>query len=126
MPHDREIVGDEEVGEAELGLQVLEQVDDLRLNRDVECGDGLVAHDEARPKSERPRDADALPLPAGEFVRIAQRGRARKANEVEQFVDPLRGAPAAGRSRGSRKGSAMIWPTLIRGLREPKGSWKMI
>ena len=36
---------DEEVREVKLLLQVFEQVDDLRLNRYVERGDGLVADD---------------------------------------------------------------------------------
>ena len=33
---DAEVVGDDEVGEVELALQPLEQVDDLRLDGDVE------------------------------------------------------------------------------------------
>jgi hypothetical protein len=36
VAHDRQIVCDEEVGELELALEVLEQVDDLRLDGDVE------------------------------------------------------------------------------------------
>ena len=54
-------------------LQVREQVDDLRLDRDVERGDRLVADDEPRLDRERAGDADPLPLAAGEFVRIALR-----------------------------------------------------
>ena len=104
VTHDREIVRDEEVGEAELGLQVLEQVDDLRLDRDVERGDRLVADEKARPKGKRPRDADALALTAGEFVRVARGGRARKANEVEQFVD----APGAVLALADRDGSQRV------------------
>src|SRR3954471_2454921 len=65
-PDDSEIVGDEEVREPELLLQVLEQVEDLRLDRDVERRDGLVAHDQLRIQGECARDADALALPAGE------------------------------------------------------------
>ena len=56
---------------AELVLELLEQVDDLRLHRDVERAHRLVADDEIGLHRERPRDADALPLPAGELVRIA-------------------------------------------------------
>ena len=48
VPHDREVVRDEEIGELELRLQVFEQVDDLGLNRDVERRDRLVADDELR------------------------------------------------------------------------------
>ncbi len=46
VAHDREVVRDEEVGEVEVVLQVGEQVDDLRLDRDVERRDGLVADDQ--------------------------------------------------------------------------------
>jgi hypothetical protein len=41
-------VGDEEIGEAELGLQIEHQVEDLRLHGHVEGGDGLIGHDERR------------------------------------------------------------------------------
>jgi hypothetical protein len=47
----------------ELLLKVLQQVEDLGLDRDVERRDGLVADDEARAKRERSGDADPLPLP---------------------------------------------------------------
>ena len=67
--HDREVVGDEEVGQAELALEVLEQVDDLRLDGDVERGDRLVADDELRVQRQGSGDADALALAAGELVR---------------------------------------------------------
>jgi len=43
LAHHGEIMGDEEVGEAELGLQALEEVEDLRLDRDIEGRDRLVA-----------------------------------------------------------------------------------
>jgi hypothetical protein len=42
------IVRDEQVGQLELVLQVHQQVDDLRLDRDVERGDRLVADDQLR------------------------------------------------------------------------------
>jgi hypothetical protein len=48
VAHDVEVVGDEDVGEPELALQVLEEVEDLRLDGDVERGDRLVADDELR------------------------------------------------------------------------------
>ena len=46
VPHHREVVRDEDVGQPEVALQVGEQVDDLRLDGDVERGDRLVADDE--------------------------------------------------------------------------------
>ncbi|OIQ78794.1 hypothetical protein GALL_394900 [mine drainage metagenome] len=61
---DREIVADEEQREAELLLQVLQQVDDLRLDGDVEGRDRLVANDQFWLRRECPCDADTLALAA--------------------------------------------------------------
>ena len=70
---DAHVVGDEDIGQAQLALELLEQVEDLRLDRHVERGHRLVAHDEVRLEDERPGDADALALATGELVRIAPR-----------------------------------------------------
>ena len=67
-------------------LQIDEQVDDLRLDRDVERGERLVGDDEARLDGERARDADALALAAGELVRIARRDLGAQADDVEQLA----------------------------------------
>ena len=69
--HHAEIVRDEQIGEAELVLQVLQQVDHLRLDRHVERRDRLVADDQLGLERQRAGDADALALAAGEFVRVA-------------------------------------------------------
>ena len=66
-----EVVRDEDIGEVEPRLQVGEQRQDLRLDRDVERGYRLVEDDQLGPGGERAGDADALRLAAGEFVRIA-------------------------------------------------------
>src|SRR5438132_1550392 len=47
-------MGDEDVSEVELLLQVGEQVDHLRLDRDVEGRDGLVRDHELRPQRQSP------------------------------------------------------------------------
>src|SRR5215472_19260796 len=66
-----EVVADEEIGQAELLAERDEEVDDLRLDRDVERGDRLVADHKLRLDRERTGDAEALALPARELVRIA-------------------------------------------------------
>ena len=43
---DREVVAHEQVGQAEPLLKLAQQVQDLRLDRHVDGGDGLVEHDE--------------------------------------------------------------------------------
>ena len=82
---DREVVRNEDVGETQTLLQVLQQVDDLRLHRHIERRHRFVADDEPRLDRECARDADALALPAGELVRIALRVRACEADGGEQL-----------------------------------------
>ena len=118
VPHDGQIVRDEEVGDAELFLQLHEQVDHLGLDRDVEGRDGLVADDEPRLDGEGPGDADALPLAAGELVRIAVQEARIEADQVHQ----AHRLPACDRAESAGRkcciGSAMMLPTVIRGFSE--------
>jgi hypothetical protein len=71
VANDVEIVGDENERKPEFLAQLLEQIDDLRLDRGVERGDRLIGDDELRPHGERPGDAYALTLPAAQRVRQA-------------------------------------------------------
>jgi hypothetical protein len=84
--HHGEVVGDEQIGEAEAALQVLQQVDDLRLDRDIEGGDRLVAHDQVGIDGERAGDADPLALAARELVRIAPRLLGQQADDIEKLA----------------------------------------
>src|SRR4051812_3017857 len=88
-PDDGEVVGDEQVREPELLLQVLEQVEDLGLDRDVERRDGLVTHDQLRVQGQGAGDADALALPAGELVRVAIDEVGAEPDDVEQPLGGL-------------------------------------
>ncbi len=126
MADDGEVVRDEEVGEVEVLLERLEQVDDLRLDGDVERRDGLVADDEVGVERERAREADALALAARELVRVARARVGGQADDLEQLA--ARACPASRRLARpcTRSGSPTMRPTLWRGLREAKGSWKTI
>ena len=126
MPDDTEIVRDEQVGQAELVLNVLEQVDDLRLHGHVEGRHRLVGDDQLGPQRKCPGDPDTLALPAGELVRIAV-----VVLGLQARPDPAVPAPAASARRPlaspcSSIGSPMIWPTRLRGFSEANGSWKTI
>src|SRR5438445_8306075 len=57
---DREIMRDEQIGQTELALQILHQVEDLRLDRDVEGRSRFVADEEFRVRGKGARDRDAL------------------------------------------------------------------
>ncbi len=118
VPHDAEIVRDEEIGEAQLRLQVGEEVEDLRLDRDVERRDRLVGDDELRREHERAGDRDALALAAGEHVRIATVVLGPQADLRHHRP----GALCALRSVSFvliASGSSRIAPTFLRGLSEP-------
>ena len=124
MADDAEVVGDEDVGQSELVLQLVEQVDDLRLDRDVERGDRLVEQDQLRIDGQRPRDADPLALAAGELVREAAEVLGMQADPLEQLT-ALGSIPSLCTPR-SRSGVARIWPTRLRGFSDACGSWKTI
>jgi hypothetical protein len=61
---------DQQVADAELVLQVLQQIEHLGLHRDVQRAHWLVGHDQARARHQGAGDGDALTLPAGELVRV--------------------------------------------------------
>src|SRR5262245_66401484 len=71
---DGEIMADEEERKAELALQILQQVHDLRLDGNIERRDRLVAHDEIGFSRERARNGGALAPSAGALVRAAPPG----------------------------------------------------
>ena len=99
MLDDGQVVGDEQIRQAEFFLQVLQQVDDLRLNGHVQRRHRLVADDEIGVDRKRPSDADALPLTAAELVRIAaERGTALKPDDVQQLLHPLLPLRAVGQA----------------------------
>ena len=87
---------DEEEGQVELRLQVFHQVDDLRLDGDVEGRDRLVGNDEARVEDERAGDADALALAARELVRIAVDEVGIEPDHAHHLLHPLLRRLAAG------------------------------
>ena len=100
VAHEPQIVRDEEVGQLQPLLQIEQQVDDLRLNRDVERGDRLVGDDEGRVERQRARQADALALPAAELVRIAFEMRRVEADQARTAPPPARAARCGCRSDG--------------------------
>ena len=114
---DAQVVGDEQHREIEALADLVEQLEHLRLHRDVERRDRLVGDQHLRLHRERARDADALALAAGELVRVARRARRVEADQAHQLARAL----AAPRSRGMPKfiGPSMIAaPTVRRGLSE--------
>src|SRR5215510_12228214 len=88
VPHHRQIMRNEQVCQAQLLLQFLEQIDDLALNRDIEGGDRLVADDHIGIDGKRPGDAYPLSLTARQFMRIAQRHIGEQPDQLQQLGYP--------------------------------------
>lgn len=92
VPHDREVVGDEEVAQPQLGAQLLEEVDDASLDDgDVEGGGRLVEDEELRLERESPGDADGRPLPAGKVLRVAVGVRRLEPDEGHELAHSVLG-----------------------------------
>src|SRR6266849_7486280 len=87
--YDRKVVRNENVGEAKPVLKVAQQVQDLRTDRHIQRRYRLVADDQLRFDRQRPRNGDALALPAGKFVGIAAREARLQSDQPQQFLDAL-------------------------------------
>src|ERR1700682_147514 len=85
--HDREVVRDKDVSGAKPVLQVTQQVQNLRTDRDIQRRYRLVTDDEFRFDRERPSNGDALALAAGKFVRVAARKARLQPDQTQQFLD---------------------------------------
>ena len=75
---------------AELVAQAHQQLEDLRLDGDVERRGGLVGDQELRVAGERHRDHDPLAQPARELVRILREAPLRRADpdHAQQLEHP--------------------------------------
>jgi hypothetical protein len=87
MAHNAEVVTDEEVGEGSLIAQALEELQDLSLDGDIQGAHWLVCHNELRVDGQRARDADPLPLSAGELIRIPTRVTVTQSDSLQELVD---------------------------------------
>ena len=90
LPDHRQVVRDEQIGDVPFALQVAQQIEDAGLDAHVQRGDRLVQNQHLRLKRQRPGDADALPLPAGELGREPDGGVRVEAHGRQQLADPGR------------------------------------
>lgn len=68
MTDDTQVVRDHEQTELPVALEVEQQINDLCLNRDIQCGDGLVAEQQAGFSHQGAGDADTLCLATRKFM----------------------------------------------------------
>jgi hypothetical protein len=88
--HRGQVVGDEEIGEPELRLQVAQQVQDLGADGDVRRRDRLSEDHQAGRERERARDRDALSLASGELMRKELGPALGQAHQIDQPDRPPR------------------------------------
>ena len=122
-----EIVRDDDQRDVELARQILHQLEDLRLDGDVERGGRLVGDDELRIAGEPDRDHHALAHAAGELVRILLEP-ALGVGDADQLQQLERARARAGlvMPRWMNSGSMICSPIVRTGLSEVIGSWKII
>ena len=86
-------MGDHQDGRPELVRELLDELEDLRLDRHVERGGGLVREDQLRIAGEGDRDHHALAHPARELERVVAQALlgARDADLREQLDDAVAG-----------------------------------
>ena len=80
---ERQVMADEEDGDALLLLQFCQKFDDLFLHGDVERTRRLIADEDFRLKRQCACDADALPLPAAHIAGITLGKFCGKFDEVQ-------------------------------------------
>ena len=94
MLDDGKIVRNEQIGDPQLRLQICEQVDNLRLNTDIQRADRFIAYDERGFRREGARDPNPLSLAPAEFVRKPPQKLGLQPNSLQEigcFALPLRG-----------------------------------
>ncbi len=90
-----QVMGDEQIGEADLGLKSGQQVEDVGLDRHVEGGHHLVAQEQLRIDRHGPGDVDPLSLASRQFVRAPVGDRGWQPHRVESNLCDLSGATAS-------------------------------
>ena len=85
---DGQIVGDEQVAQVQVALQLHQQVENLRPDRDIQARNRLVQHNQIGPEGQGASNGNTLALSSAELVR-EERGRNRVQPHVfKQFAHP--------------------------------------
>ena len=128
LAHDAEIVGDQQHGHVELGLELEQQVEDLRLDGHVERRGRLVGDEQVGLVGERHGDHHPLPLAAGELMRIGVEAALGvvDADLVEQVEHARSRAALSDRPRWIFSTSPICCSMVCSGLSEVIGSWKIM
>ena len=111
----RQVVRDHDVGELVPALQLLQEIQDLGLDRHVQGRHRLVGHDQPGLERQRPGQPDALALAAGEFVRVELGRLGAQPDLAQQRTSTCSTRSAAVPMPWTTSGSRRIVPTRMRG-----------
>ena len=89
MRHYCEIMRNHHISQVMLGLQILQQIEDFGLHRNIQRRCWLIQQQGLRVWRKRTGNGDALALPARELMRIAKAKRRSKTDILQQLVDPV-------------------------------------
>ena len=87
--NDRQIVGDEDICQFKLLLQVIQQVQNPGLDRNIQGRGGFIQNQDSGLQRQRPGNDYPLALASREFMRIPVQVLATEANVLQQFGDPF-------------------------------------
>ncbi len=86
---------DQHVGQIALLLQGNQQIEDLRLDGNIQRAGGFIQHDDVRIRRERPGNGDALTLAAGKRMRQTVKIFRSNAHLLRQRLSQLATLPFA-------------------------------
>jgi len=89
MAHHRKIMGDEKVSQTSRLLQLLKEVDNLSLDRDIQSAHSFITYQQPRLDGQRPSHGEPLTLASAEFVWVARGVLCRQTDRFEQRSDAL-------------------------------------
>ncbi len=83
-----QVMGNKQIGQAQLFLQLFQEVDDLGLDGHIKSRDGLITDDDIRVCRQGPCNPHPLPLAAGKFMgHPVLQGRIQ-AHQSKQLIHP--------------------------------------
>ena len=78
-----------QIGQTQVMLEILQQIQDLRLDRNVQGRDRFIAHQEPGAWRQRARQANPLALATAEGMRIAAHILRPQPNQLQDFRHPV-------------------------------------
>jgi hypothetical protein len=102
--HHIQVVRDQDVGQAQLGLQLAQQRQNFLGHQRIERGGGLVQDDHVGLGCQRPGNAYPLLLPAGQLPRAALQEVLRQFDQFHQLLARQRFGGGPGRNRTAPAG----------------------